>query len=43
MRPTRPDAAIVEKKVNELSYHGMKDVSDFFEKKLGLHLFPERD
>jgi hypothetical protein len=36
-------AAIVEKKVNELSYHGMKDVTEFFEKKLGLQLFTDRD
>jgi hypothetical protein len=34
--------ALVERKVNELSYLGMKDVADFFQKKLHLPLFAEQ-
>jgi hypothetical protein len=33
--------ALVERKVNELSYLGMKDVADFFQKKLHLPLFTD--
>jgi hypothetical protein len=33
--------ALVERKVNELSYLGMKDVADFFQRKLHLPLFAE--
>jgi hypothetical protein len=35
--------AVVEKKVTELSYLGMKDLADYFEKKLGLPIFENQD
>jgi hypothetical protein len=32
-------SAIVERKVNQLSYQGMRDLAEFFQKKLGIPLF----